>query len=143
MDKQELDIRLQEGRVFSVGKSFIFAVQIPDDSQGCSASRCSNCETVVAYCHMVCKNCGFPLVGPFGFPQLPQWQSLTLADRRVEVEEVYCHHGNYGRLRWVNVPHVPLHFREAAALKALNCDEAERYRRVHGIEPDAEFLSLF
>ena len=89
MDKETLDKALRENRVFKIGDSFHFAVQIPDDSVGISGSRCSNCGSEVAYCHQICRQCKLPFIGPFSFPQLPDWESLTPDKKRTMVEEVY------------------------------------------------------
>ncbi|MDP1619432.1 MAG: hypothetical protein Q8M12_00365, partial [bacterium] len=78
---------IAEGKVFKVGNSFFFAAQIPDDSVGCSGSRCSCCNGKVAYCNHVCKHCGLPFVGPCGFPQLPHWEAMSI-DMRIDMVEM-------------------------------------------------------
>lgn len=108
MDKKKLDEALRENKAFKIGEGFIFAAQIPDDSIGCSGSRCSNCNSKTAYCIQMCEECGLPFIGPFGFPQLPEWESLTLEQKRKLVEKVYFHDAHRGRLVATNVRPVPL-----------------------------------
>ena len=142
MDKIEFEKLRGENRVFTVGRSFAFAVQTPDESCGCSASRCSNCDSVVAFCDDICENCNLPLVGPFGFPPYLKWKLMSPGEKRVEVEEVFCRE-NHGRLRCVNVPNVPLTFVEAEAVRRLPEGTARLYRSSHGIDIDAEFFCPF
>lgn len=142
MDKIEFERLHEEGKVFTIGKSFALAAQIPDDSQGCSASRCSNCNGVVAYCHNICEHCGLPFVGPFGIPNILEWQTLSTADKRTWVEEVFSS-PNHGRLGIVNAPCVPLNPREAVLLRDLKPDERRLYMLAHKVEPHHKFFCPF
>ena len=107
---------LEEFKIFQIGNSFIFAAQIPDNSVGISGSRCTNCGGSVAYCNQVCRGCGLPLVGPFGFPQIGNWVSLSASERKSVIESVY-YRLDHGHLGYANVPSVPLTPDEAASWK--------------------------
>lgn len=102
----------REDRVFSVGDSIKFAAQIPDDSVGCSGSRCTNCMAPVAYCNQVCRTCGYRLIGPFGFPQFSEWEKLSLQEKRACIDRVFAAE-NHGRSGYSGVPEVPLSREEA------------------------------
>jgi hypothetical protein len=121
--------------LFKVGNSFKFAVQIPDDTIGCSGSRCGNCNSKVAYCDQLCSQCKLPFVGPFGFPQLPKWQSMTADEQRTMVEEIYSMDSNHGRLTCTNVLPIPLHPNEVQGIERLTGHDAKLFLSFHGINP--------
>ncbi|MCK4539618.1 hypothetical protein KAU09_00510 [Candidatus Parcubacteria bacterium] len=135
MDKEFLELGIQEGRIFKIGKGFFFAVQIPDDTVGGSGSRCSYCNASIVCCHQICRHCDLPLIGPFGFPQLPEWELFTLEEKRMTVEEIYCHHGNRGRLLYTNVEHIPLTFDELTKVEEINYHDADLFLLAHEIAP--------
>ena len=141
-DMREAAVRA--GRLFKVDNSFLFAVQIPDDSVGISGSRCSNCDSGVPYCDQVCKSCNTPFIGPSGFPQSHAWKRLSLERKKGRVEEVYTHR-NHGRLRWGNVLDVPLDPTELSTLEGLplNGQDCEAFRSVHGVSPQEVRRILF
>lgn len=126
---------LRKNKVFKIGNSVLFAVQIPDDSVGCSGSRCSNCNSKAAYCHQICRQCKLPFIGPFGFPQLPDWESLTLDEKSTMVEEVYCHHSHRGRIEYVNVDFVPLTSDELNEVEKLQHRDARFFLLTHEVAP--------
>jgi hypothetical protein len=134
--EEMLEEAVREGRLFRVGRSFLFSAQIPDDSVGCSGSRCSNCNSETAYCVEICEHCTLPFVGPFGFPQLPVWNQLSLEEKNRSVQEVYMS-DNHGRLGSTNVESIPLNPRELERFENLDLtshDEAEAlFQQDHGI----------
>lgn len=142
MDKEILSKALQENKIFKIGNGFLFAVQIPDDSVGCSGSRCSNCGNEAAYCYQTCRQCKLPFIGPLGFPQLPDWESLTLDEKRTMVEEIYCHHDNRGRSGYANVEFVPLTFDELNKVEKLQYHDAELFLLAHKVDPQKIRASL-
>lgn len=119
-------------RTFRVDDSFKFAVQIPDNTVGCSGSRCTNCGSKVAYCNHVCNSCQRPFIGPFGFPQLPIWQAMSSDKKQAMVVEIYRRE-NHGRLMWGNVQAMPLTERELAPLVNLGFHDAIHFISTHGI----------
>ena len=133
---------MEQGKLFKVDESFIFAVQIPDDSVGCSGSRCSNCNGAVAYCDQRCEHCGFPFVGPFSFPQLPRWNLRPLDEKRKLIEDAYAR-DNRGRLGYTNVAYVPLTPIELEKIEKLTGHDAETFTSVHGISPQKIRETLF
>lgn len=135
MNKKMLDKALQENKVFKIGNSFVFAVQIPDDSVGCSGSRCSNCNNESAYCYHICRQCKLPFIGPSGFPQLSDWESLTPDKKRRMVEEVYCHYNNRGRLAYTNVEFVPLTLDELKEVERLKDRDVKLFLSTHEVDP--------
>ncbi len=88
--------------IFQIGNSVEFAVQVPDKSVGCSGSRCSHCNAEMAYCEHRCKSCGLPVIGPFGFPQIEEWSSLSAQKKRKIMETVYSDWPSRGRLNVIN-----------------------------------------
>jgi len=130
----EMRRKLEEGRAFQIGKTFWFAAQIPDDKVGCSGSRCSNCEDKTAYCVQICRTCGLPFVGPFGFPQWLKWQEMTAKEKRAAAEEVYSS-SKHGRLGYTNVRFVPLTQVELAEIEALPEYEAHMFTLTHEVRP--------
>jgi hypothetical protein len=143
MDNDALKKAFQKNRVFKIGSGFLFAVQIPDDSVGCSGSRCSNCSNSVAYCEQRCKHCGFPFIGPFGFPQISVWETLSPEQKRTIVEEVYVHYGNRGRLLYTNVEPVPLTSRELKKIERISEQEDEYFLSTHFISAKEIKRTLF
>jgi len=135
MDKKMLEKAQGTGKVFKIGDSFFFAVQVPDDSVGCSGSRCSNCNHASAYCHQVCRQCGLPFVGPFGFPQLPEWMTLSLDRKEITVKEIYCQSGKRGRLGYANVELFPLTPCELRTVECLKSDDARLFLAAHDVGP--------
>lgn len=107
MTDGERNEAIEKGKLFRVGNSYLLAAQIPDDSVGCSGSRCSNCESNTAYCEEICGQCELPFVGPFGFPQLPSWKKMSVERRIKKVEKVYDSK-NHGRLGCGNAYLIPL-----------------------------------
>lgn len=87
--KDAIRASLANGGLFRVGNSFFFAVNVPDNSVGCSGSRCSNCLEKTAYCEHLCSNCGFPFIGPFGVPQIAIWEQLSPRQKMTVVENVW------------------------------------------------------
>ncbi len=142
MDVNERVKALQEVRLFKVGNSFIFAAQIPDNSVGCSGSRCSNCNNDAAYCQQRCLWCGFPFIGPSGFPQFSKWKNLPPASKTKLVEDVYMR-TNKGRLGYSNVKFVPLNNQELEAIEKLNSLDAEYFLSTHSISPKEIRKTLF
>jgi len=125
----------QSNQSFKVGHSFKFAVQIPDDTVGCSGSRCGNCNNKVAYSDQLCSQCNLPFVGPFGFPQLPKWRSMTADEQRIMVEDIYSMDPNHGRLVSIGLLSIPLHPNEVRGVEKLTDDNAELFFRTYGINP--------
>ncbi len=134
---------LREMRLFKVGSSFLFAVQIPDDSVGCSGSRCSNCNNTVAYCEQRCTSCGFPFIGPSGFPQFSKWKTLDSSRKRILVEDVYASGVSRGRLGYSNVEFVPLTVRELSRVERLEGCDARHFISAHLISPKVIRVTLF
>jgi hypothetical protein len=60
---------------------------------------------------------------------------MTTAQKRTEVEEVYCHEVNRGRLGYANVLDVPLIKSEVEIVKKLRNHDAELFLRCHGVAP--------
>lgn len=135
MNKKMIRMAIQESRIFKIGYSFLFAVQIPDDSVGISGSRCSYCDNKTAYCEQICRQCKLPLIGPFGFPQLPKWESLTPEKRKTMVEDIYCHKNDRGRLGYVNVEPVPLTKEELRKVEKLEHHDANLFHLTHDVTP--------
>jgi len=92
-----IEQRVKDFRLFVVADD-IFPIQIRDSKRGCSASICSNCFEPIAYSTEKCRCCQFETVGPFGFPEIEEWQKLIDYDKRRLVERVYCSekHGKLG-----------------------------------------------
>lgn len=86
-------IALPQIQVFIVD-GYEFAVQVPDNSVGCSGSRCTNCNGPVAFCDYHCQHCFKEFIGPFGFPQLLNWRSMTAQE---QIETVARVHQNPGK----------------------------------------------
>ncbi len=126
---------MTEYMTFRLGAGFRFAAQIPDDSVGCSGSRCTNCGAGVAYCNQVCRGCGLPLIGPWGFPQFPEWLMLTGPEKQAKVEDVYYHERNHGRHGCLNVKDFPLTPNEAKGLVTIVEHDEELFTATHGISP--------
>jgi|WetSurMetagenome_2_1015567.scaffolds.fasta_scaffold45706_3 hypothetical protein len=143
MDKNALKKAWEENKIFKIGRSFLFAIQVPDDSVGCSGSRCSNCNNSVAYCNHRCRHCGFPFVGPFGFPQIFVWETLSPEQKRTIVEDIYAHHSNRGRLLYTNVEPVPLTPKELREIERLMHRDADYFRSTHSISPKKIRRTLF
>jgi hypothetical protein len=124
----------QTDRTFKIGNSFEFAIQIPDNTVGCSGSKCSNCGNDAAYCDQVCQTCRLPFIGPHGFPQLPTWQALSSNDKLHLVETIYGSSINEGRLGYDGISFVPLTLQELEKLeKTFESIDHERFYRVHRI----------
>lgn len=123
MNKQKISDGINEDRIFKIGNSFYFAVQVPDDSVGCSGSRCSSCGGEVACCHHVCKHCKMPFIGPFGFPQLLIWEKMTSDKKWQNVREVHSCVKNSGRLTYTNVLPFPLNPEELNKVDNLSWRE--------------------
>lgn len=143
MDKGTLKKAVRESRIFAVGSSFLFAAQIPDDLVGCSGSRCSNCNGAVAYCQQRCKHCGFPFVGPFGFPQITEWQALSPSQKRTMAEDMYAHRSKRGRLEYVDIKFIPLNPWELGEIERMSDRDAEYFLSAHGIDPKKIRVTLF
>ncbi|MCK4554562.1 hypothetical protein KAU19_06430 [Candidatus Parcubacteria bacterium] len=143
MNRKLLKKATQESRIFKIGNGFFFAAQIPDDSVGGSGSRCTNCNKETIYCHQICRQCKLPFIGPFGFPQLPVWESLTPDEKRTMVEEIYCHSGDRGRLLYTNVEHIPLTLNELAKVERLKYRNADLFLSAHGVAPQKIRENLF
>src|SRR3989344_8637862 len=122
MTQDEVEKAIKEQRVFKIGKSFLFTVQIPDNSGGISGSRCLNSGGKVAYCEQVCKHCKLPFVGPFGFRQITEWGKLSPADKEIMVVDIYITEENQGRLG-SNVLPFPLHPSEMRRVEKLSEDD--------------------
>jgi hypothetical protein len=143
MDEKDLQRALREGRIFHVGGSFLFAAQIPDDTVGCSGSRCSNCNEGVAYCNQRCEHCGFPFVGPSGFPQFPKWRTSSLEQRMMFAYDVYLHYSDRGRLGYQNVAYVPLTPEELEETEKIADDQEDLFSLTHSISPKEIKRTLF
>ena len=135
MNKEMIEKALQERRIFKIGNSFLFAAQIPDDLVGISGSRCSNCNNETSYCHQRCRQCGFPFIGPFRFPQFLKWRILSLGEKSIIVEDIYAHDYNRGRLGYVNVEFVPLTEKELKKVEELKNHNANLFLSAHSISP--------
>lgn len=134
-NKESTARALKEMKLFKVRDSFVFAVQIPDDSVGCSGSRCSNCDNSVAYCNQRCLWCGFPFIGPSGFPQIMKWRTLPAIIKNDLVEAVYMRR-NKGRLGYSNVAFVPLTSKELEIVESLKGQAAEYFLSTHSISTE-------
>ena len=132
MTEKEQKKAIEEGRIFRIGDSYLLAAQIPDDSVGCSGSRCSNCNSDTAYCKDICGQCELPFVGPFGFPQLPSWKKMSVEKRIKKVEEVYGSE-NHGRLGCVNAMLTPLNPREWKEFETGDWDKKQMFFYVHNL----------
>ena len=135
MNKGEFVQAVTECRIFKVGNSFPFAVQIPDNEVGISGSRCTYCGSSVAYCEQICKHCDLPLIGPTGFPQLPEWRKLSTSEKLMLVEEVYTQDRDAGRLGYPNARNVPLNFSDLETIECLRDEDARLFKSAHGIWP--------
>jgi len=91
--------RLRDLRLFVVSED-VFPAQIRDSKRGCSASICTNCFEPIAYSTEKCPNCKFEVIGPFGFPQIEVWQTLTNRQKIALIENVYRSekHGKLGMI---------------------------------------------
>ena len=119
-------------RLYRVDDSMIFAVQIPDDSVGCSGSRCSNCDGAVAYCEQICKHCYMPLIGPTCLPQIDRWRLLSREERKVRVKFVFgCK--DHGRHGYANVLSIPLTEEELNQFEKASPQDQKSVQRVHGV----------
>ena len=135
MDKEFIELGIREGRIFKIGYGFYFAAQVPDNTVGRSGSRCSYCNAKNVYCEQVCKHCSLPFIGPFYFPQLPEWEAIEPDERRRLVEEIYCHKSNRGRLLCTNVADVPLTREELREVEKIQFHDADLFRSSHGMPP--------
>jgi len=126
---------MEAGKAFKIGNSFVFAAQIPDNSVGCSGSRCSNCGNSTAYCDQICRCCNLPFVGPAGFPQFITWKMATPQEKKNMVLQVYCHNRDRGRLGYANVEYVPLSPSELREIERLTDREAHNFQLTHGHAP--------
>ncbi len=124
-----------KNKSFTIGSSFRFAVQIPDDSVGCSGSRCSNCDGKGAYCNHICRHCLFPLIGPFSFPQIHIWQAMGPDEQLKRVEDAYCHAKDRGRLMYANVMAFPLNEYDLANVEGLDSHDSDLFSDTHGVTP--------
>lgn len=131
MDKEQVKNAVANDKIFKVGYSFYFAVQVPDNTVGISGSRCSNCNGEVVYCEQVCKHCNMPFIGPFGFQQLSIWKTKTSAAKRMLVEEIYSREKERGRLEYIGVNYVPLTPVELVMVEKLECNND--FFSAHGI----------
>ena len=125
----------KKNRIFRIGYSFLFAVQIPYNFGGCSSARCSNCGEKAPYCHQICRKCKLPFVGPIGFPQLPAWKTMSSDGKKMLVEEIYCHKDNKGRITCVNVENIPLNLDELLKVEKLKFHDAMLFSSTHEISP--------
>ncbi|PCI28211.1 hypothetical protein COB55_04265 [Candidatus Wolfebacteria bacterium] len=121
-------------KVFAVDKSCRFALNIPDNEVGCSGSRCSSCGGKVVYCNHLCKHCKLPFVGPFGLPQLPEWNLLESSAREELAQQIF-HSTNHGRMTYSNVDSVPLTQLEAKIVAGPTEDEVSGFEQTHGESP--------
>ena len=134
MKKRKEVEALHKGRSFKVEESFEFAVQIPDNAIGCNGSRCSNCGNEESYCHQICKECGLPFIGPFGFPQLPIWENTSLNKKKVLVLKIFTNFQNRGRLEYQGVRFIPL---TPLELKEVETNAKQKlFMGVHGVSPN-------
>jgi hypothetical protein len=123
------------GKVFRVDDSFFFAAQIPDNSVGCSGSRCSNCGAKTAYCVQICRECDLPFVGPCGFPQISGWEKLSLGEKTKMVKEIYRHEDKQrGRLGYKNIASVPLTPEELLLVEDLDGHDFALFLAAHEIK---------
>jgi len=142
MNQAERSQALKSQRLFKANNSFLFAAQIPDDSVGCSGSRCSNCGNKTAYCNQRCFWCGFPFIGPFGFPQISEWELLSKGEKGALVEGIYHQHDN-GRMGYVNVDWVPLTEAELSEIELLDIEKAHYFKSTHSVSPKEIRKTLF
>ncbi len=126
--------KIKESNVYRVEGSFAFTAQIPDDSVGCSGSRCANCDTEVPYCNQICRYCGLPFVGPGGFPQYPTWTTLSTNEKMTLFISAFNSYRR-GRLGYANVAFVPLTSDELTEVEELEGREANLFELTHKISP--------
>jgi hypothetical protein len=127
-------VRQIGGKFFTIGDSFRFAAQIPDEKVGISGSRCSNCDGAVAFCQEICKHCGLPFVGPFGFPDIDAWRQLDESEKRTWVERIFLRK-NHGRMTCVNVMTMPLVETELREAEELVGHDVQLFAQSHSIHP--------
>jgi hypothetical protein len=126
-------------RIFSIEKSFWFAVLVPDDTVGCSGSRCANCGNSLAYCDQFCPQCQFPLVGPFELPQYPEWEKFCVGQRVSKVERIFFSRG-HGRIEHGNVESIPLTIVELENFNRLPQRQKDRTLGAYGIQDLGKIL---
>lgn len=143
MNKNDNKKSIQERRAFKIGNSFVCAVSIPDKSVGCSGSRCSNCNSPSSYCYQICRTCKMPFIGPFGFPQINTWKTMTLKERGMLAKKIFLEKERHGRLGYVNVAYIPLVRDEAKKILALDSRALNTFLRVHEIPSLQKFQELF
>ena len=127
MTNIKINKAIYENKLFKIEDSFLFAVQIPDNSVGCSGSRCSYCEKEVLYGDHVCQHCKTPFIGPFGFPHIKIWERMLWWEKWKKVGEIYSHYPNYGRIAYTNVLHFPLNPNELKKVDKLSDNEFYNY----------------
>jgi hypothetical protein len=132
----KIALALKQNRLYRIADSFIFAVQIPDGNVGCSGSRCTNCNSKTAYCIHLCTQCGFPFVGPYGFPQISEWDQMNVLEKSELIEKIYSSE-NHGRITYTNVEHVPLTPNEAKRVTHYSPDDTNSFTHTHGKDPSA------
>lgn len=144
MSKSGKGKSIQERRAFKFGSnSFVCAVSIPDDSAGCSGSRCSNCDSPSAYCHQICRTCRLPFIGPFGFPQINIWKTMTLKERGMLAKKIFLEKERQGRLGYLNVAYIPLNRNESKKILALGSRELNMFMVTHEMPSLQKFKELF
>ncbi len=126
---------------FKVGDSFRFTAQIPDDSVGCSGSRCSECGAKSAYCEQFCSTCNLPFIGPFDFPQWSDWMKLGSVERWKLVERIF-NEPSRGRLGSVNVLSIPLVPQEVSAVEKLAGHEYHLFKNFRRLDPATIRMTL-
>lgn len=128
-----LERGVKQGKVFKLEDTFYFAVQVPDETVGCSGSRCSNCNTRVDYSEQFCENCQLPFIGPHGVQQIEQWKQLSPEGRNLLVKTVF-EKKNHGRIVSSGAA-FPLTPEELAVFKELEYGELVSFFPSNGIYP--------
>lgn len=89
--------RRASGRIFIINRK-MFAVALRQKRRGCSASVCGNCHEPVAFADGSCPNCQLPFIGPFGMPELDEWERMSPRAKEKLARKIY-HRPKQGRLQ--------------------------------------------
>ena len=137
ISKEMLEQALLERKLFKFADSFFFAAHIPDNDNRCTGSRCTNCKGKSVFCYQICRNCGFPFVGPF-YNMVPilDWKCLNASERTLLMEEVYLSK-RHGRLTFLNVAPIMLNPEAVkSTLETITKTGKDNFKQTHGIDFD-------
>ena len=124
------------GSVYRVDESFGFCVQVPDDKVGISGSRCGACGEKTAYSVQICKNCGLPFIGPFGFPQYEEWTKMLSFEKNDFILTVFNDAPTRGRVTRAGMLFFPLTIEELVIVeKKFTGENSERFEDHYGVHP--------